>query len=159
MGPPTHNRSSMCNRFVQSEAAGGTECDGPPLPAGVVGSTTAKPSAMLKTGGFALSPQTMPPLQTRRSLGLQPPVRPSKHTPARTRAVRTTGCGSQPQISKSATASRRFVVVDHSGQKLAYIYFEEEAGRRSSAKLLTRGASDRGEYRQAAGAVAHAVVA
>jgi hypothetical protein len=65
-------------------------------------------------------------------------VRPSKHTPARTRAVRTTGCGSQPQISKSATASRRFVVVDHSGQKLAYIYFEEEAGRRSSAKLLTR---------------------
>jgi hypothetical protein len=29
-------------------------------------------------------------------------------------------------------------VVDHSGQKLAYIYFEEEAGRRSSAKLLTR---------------------
>jgi hypothetical protein len=32
----------------------------------------------------------------------------------------------------------RFVVVDHSGQKLAYIYFEEEAGRRSPAKLLTK---------------------
>jgi hypothetical protein len=31
-----------------------------------------------------------------------------------------------------------FVVVDHSGQKLAYIYFEEEAGRRSPAKLLTK---------------------
>jgi hypothetical protein len=31
-----------------------------------------------------------------------------------------------------------FVVVDHSGQKLAYIYFEEEPGRRSAAKLLTK---------------------
>jgi hypothetical protein len=31
-----------------------------------------------------------------------------------------------------------FVVVDRSGQKLAYIYFEEEPGRRSSAKLLTK---------------------
>jgi hypothetical protein len=27
-----------------------------------------------------------------------------------------------------------FVVVDHSGQKLAYIYFEEESGRRSAAQ-------------------------
>ncbi len=27
---------------------------------------------------------------------------------------------------------------DHNGQKLAYIYFEEEPGRRSAAKLLTR---------------------
>jgi hypothetical protein len=31
-----------------------------------------------------------------------------------------------------------FVVVDRNGQKLAYIYFEEEPGRRSAAKLLTR---------------------
>jgi hypothetical protein len=31
-----------------------------------------------------------------------------------------------------------FVVRDHSGQKLAYVYFEEEPGRRSSAKLLTK---------------------
>jgi hypothetical protein len=31
-----------------------------------------------------------------------------------------------------------FVVKDHAGQKLAYVYFEEEAGRRSSAKLLTK---------------------
>jgi hypothetical protein len=35
---------------------------------------------------------------------------------------------------------------------LAYVYFEEEPGRRSVAKLLTkrRGAADCGEYRQAA---------
>jgi hypothetical protein len=31
-----------------------------------------------------------------------------------------------------------FVVIDHSGQKLAYIYFEDEPGRRDAAKLLTR---------------------
>jgi hypothetical protein len=31
-----------------------------------------------------------------------------------------------------------FVVKDSKGQKLAYVYFEEEAGRRSAAKLLTR---------------------
>jgi len=29
-------------------------------------------------------------------------------------------------------------VKDHSGQKLAYVYFEDEAGRRSSASLLTK---------------------
>ena len=33
MGPPTRNRSSLCNRFVQSEAAEGTEYDSSPLPA------------------------------------------------------------------------------------------------------------------------------
>jgi hypothetical protein len=31
-----------------------------------------------------------------------------------------------------------FVLVDHSGQKLAHICFEEEPGRRSAAKLLTK---------------------
>jgi hypothetical protein len=29
-----------------------------------------------------------------------------------------------------------FVVIDSAGQKLAYVYFEEEPGRRSAAKLL-----------------------
>jgi hypothetical protein len=31
-----------------------------------------------------------------------------------------------------------FVVKDGSGQKLAYVYYEEEPGRRSAAKLLTK---------------------
>jgi hypothetical protein len=29
-------------------------------------------------------------------------------------------------------------VTDSTGQKLAYVYFEDEPGRRSAAKLLTR---------------------
>jgi hypothetical protein len=31
-----------------------------------------------------------------------------------------------------------FVVCDNAGQKLAYVYFEDESGRRSAAKLLTK---------------------
>jgi hypothetical protein len=31
-----------------------------------------------------------------------------------------------------------FVVRDHNGQQLAYVYFEDEPGRRSVAKLLTK---------------------
>jgi hypothetical protein len=31
-----------------------------------------------------------------------------------------------------------FVVRDHNGQQLASVYFEEEPGRRSAAKLLTK---------------------
>jgi hypothetical protein len=44
------------------------------------------------------------------------------------------------------------VVRDHSGHQLAYVYFVEEPGRRSAAKLLIkrRGAANRGEYREAA---------
>ncbi len=31
-----------------------------------------------------------------------------------------------------------YVIKDSGGEKLAYVYFEEEPGRRSAAKLLTR---------------------
>jgi len=34
--------------------------------------------------------------------------------------------------------STSFVVRDDNGQKLAYVHFEDEPGRRSAAKLLTR---------------------
>ena len=41
--------------------------------------------------------------------------------------------------SKSRQAvGRRLCRRDHSGQALAYVYFEDEAGRSSAAKLLTR---------------------
>jgi hypothetical protein len=35
-------------------------------------------------------------------------------------------------------ASRCFIVRDANGQALAYVYFEDEPGRRSAAKLLTK---------------------
>jgi len=31
-----------------------------------------------------------------------------------------------------------FIVTDSTGQKLAYVYFEDEPGRRAAAKLLTK---------------------
>ena len=34
--------------------------------------------------------------------------------------------------------SRCFIVRDANGQALAYVYFEEEKGRRTAAKLLTQ---------------------
>jgi hypothetical protein len=37
---------------------------------------------------------------------------------------------------------------DHNGQQLAYVYFENELGRRSAAKLLTK--DGRGGLRQTA---------
>ena len=36
-----------------------------------------------------------------------------------------------------------FYVCDSAGQKLAFVYFEEEPGRRAAAKLLTRDEAHR----------------
>ena len=36
-----------------------------------------------------------------------------------------------------------FVVIDSAEQKLAYVYFEEEPGRRSAGKLLTKDEAHR----------------
>jgi hypothetical protein len=36
-----------------------------------------------------------------------------------------------------------FIVRDHSGQALAYVYFEEEHGRQAAANLLTRDEATR----------------
>jgi hypothetical protein len=36
-----------------------------------------------------------------------------------------------------------FVVRDHNGQALAYVYFEDEPGRRSAAKLIGAGRGER----------------
>ncbi len=36
-----------------------------------------------------------------------------------------------------------FIVTDSAGQKLAFIYFEDESGRRAAAKLLTRDEAHR----------------
>jgi hypothetical protein len=48
---------------------------------------------------------------------------------------RPTGCAhSRPEILKSY----RRRVGDRNGQALAYVYYEEEPGRRSAAKLLTK---------------------
>jgi hypothetical protein len=51
-----------------------------------------------------------------------------------------------------------FYVCDSTGQKLAYVYFEDEPGRRAAAKLLTKDEARAGsEHRQAAGAAPQVV--
>ena len=41
------------------------------------------------------------------------------------------------QIEPAVPPPRCFVVRDHNGQALAYVYFEDEPGRQSTAKMLT----------------------
>jgi hypothetical protein len=43
-----------------------------------------------------------------------------------------------PWSVEELNAHACFVVCDDNGQKLAYVYFEDESGRRSAANLLTR---------------------
>ena len=47
-----------------------------------------------------------------------------------------------------------FIVKDNNGHALAYVYFENEAGRRAAAKLLTKDEAHRREHCQAAGPAA-----
>jgi hypothetical protein len=43
-----------------------------------------------------------------------------------------------PPLDYEEYDHRCFIVRDHNRQALAYVYYEEEAGRRSAAGLLTR---------------------
>jgi hypothetical protein len=56
-----------------------------------------------------------------------------------------------PPPWSAEVAPNCFIVRDASGQQLAYIYYEDEPGRRSAARLLTRNEARRiaGNYRQA----------
>jgi len=54
-----------------------------------------------------------------------------------------------------------YVLRDADGQQLAYIYYSNDPDRRSAAKLLTKDEArrDLDEHRQAAGAIAEALIA
>jgi hypothetical protein len=54
-----------------------------------------------------------------------------------------------------------FIVRDHSGQALAYVYFEDEVGPTLGSEIIGagRGETDRQQYRQTAGAFAQGLIA
>ena len=56
-----------------------------------------------------------------------------------------------PWIAEETDAC--FIIRDHNGYALAYVYFEEEPGRQSAAKLLSKDEARRitAKYHQAAG--------
>jgi hypothetical protein len=58
-----------------------------------------------------------------------------------------------PQPWSAEETDACFIVRDHKGQALAYVYFEEEPGRRAATRLMTRDEArrDRGEHREVAG--------
>jgi hypothetical protein len=43
-----------------------------------------------------------------------------------------------PPLARRGNGRPASIVRDHNGQALAYVYFEEEKGRRSAAHLITR---------------------
>ena len=47
-------------------------------------------------------------------------------------------CGSDWQRSREERNNACFIIRDATGQALGYFYFEDEPGRRSAAKLLTK---------------------
>jgi hypothetical protein len=60
-----------------------------------------------------------------------PPRRAGKRDESRTEAIPTTeDCAEETDAC--------FIVRDANGQALAYVYYEEEPGRRAAAHLLTR---------------------
>jgi hypothetical protein len=57
-----------------------------------------------------------------------------------------TGSRFPPQPWKVEETTTCFIVHDANGQALAYVYFEDEPGRRSAAKLLTKSCPSRKSY-------------
>ena len=47
-------------------------------------------------------------------------------------------CGQGPFLFALYSVGAQLIVKDSAGQKLAYVYFEDEPGRRSAAKLLSK---------------------
>ena len=62
----------------------------------------------------------------------------SKAFPSRWDSGRRCGKVTTAAPAPLPAALDRFIARDQNGQALAYVYFEEEPGRRSAAKLLTR---------------------
>ena len=62
----------------------------------------------------------------------------SKQQEGLTRVFVAAGFLMEHRLKLAEETDACFIVCDHNGQALAYVYFEEEPGRRAAAKLLTR---------------------
>ena len=76
---------------------------------------------------------------TNRPGDIETPPASTACLPASRRAVENSipPCLSAPYLSVEE-ADACFIVRDANGQALGYVYFEDESGRRSAARLLTR---------------------